>query len=381
MPLSAHPTPESPWNRGPHRAESADAFRVPCRRRARGHGHPLLIVLGALVLLVAAAAGVGLFFVSNGLPPIPVRGGAPSAPLGSLSEQPHGRLATAPVASDLTAGSVCVSGNRDTFGSSVTVGPGEWVCGNVSVYGGSVAILGRVTGNVTVLGGSATVSGRVDGNLTAIGGGVDLRDGATVGGNVDAVGGSIRRGAGVSIGGNVEQGFESRGGTSAPWLRLFDGSAFPWFHILFWALAGLLVAAIFPVPLRRVREVARREPVLSFASGLAALFFGIVAALVLFITCLGIPIALLLVLSLWLAWIVGTAALGYWIGEGLLRVGAAHDRSPVVATVLGVTLLSLAESIPCLGGVISFVAGFTGLGAAALALLYSRRFAGRRSRL
>lgn len=368
MPLSVPPTPDSPWN------------RVPPRRRGRGRRHPLLLALVALALLFAATAGVALFFVANGLPPNPITGDAATAAPGSPGQRPHGKLIPAPVAADVSGAGVCVASNRDTFGNSLTIGPGESVCGNVSVYGGSATILGHVTGNVTVLGGSADVSGRVDGNLTTIGGSIDLRDGATVGGNVDAIGGSITRGAGVAIGGNVEQGLQSRGG-APPWLRIFDSSSFPWFHILFWALAGFCVAAFFPAPLRRVRDVARREPAVSFASGLAALFFGIVAGLVLFITCLGIPIALLLVLCLWLAWVVGTAALGYWIGEGLLRMGAAHDRSPVVATVLGVTLLSLVESIPCLGGVVSFIAGFMGLGAATLALLYSRRLAGHRSRL
>lgn len=340
-----------------------------------------MLGLSALVLLLlSTAAGFALFALSNGLPANPVFGTSPSGPVGSLVPHSPSSPAPAPVGADAGTPGVCVSGNRDTFGKSVSVGADEWICGNVSVYGGGAAILGHVNGNVTVVGGSADIAGRVDGNVTAIGGSIHLRSGATVSGNVDAVGGSITRSAGATVGGNVEQGLV--GGASAPhWLGVFDGASFPWFHLLFWALAGLIVAAVFPAPLRRVRDVARREPAMSFVAGLGALFFGVLAGLVLFITCLGIPIALLLVLGIWLAWIVGTVALGYWIGEGLLRLGSPHGRSPVVAAVLGVTLLSLFEAIPCLGGVISFVAGFMGLGASALALLYSRRGRAWRSRM
>lgn len=378
MPLSAPPTPPTPgtpWNRDPRRRERAYAHGR-CAHRG-----PRLFSLAALVLLLASvAAGVAIFAATNGLPASPVYVSAPGDAAGSLAAHQHSRLAPVPVSPGTEASSVCLSGNRDTVGGSLTIGAGEWVCGNVSVYGGSVTIFGHVNGNVTVVGGSADVSGQVDGNLTTIGGGIDLRPGAAIGGNVDAIGGGITRGAGVTVGGNVEHGFA---GHDVPthWFGLFGGASFPWFHVLFWALAGLCVAAFFPAPLRRVRDVVRREPAMSFLGGLAALFFGIIAALVLFITCLGIPIALLLVLGLWLAWIVGTVALGYWIGEGLLRMGAAHDRPPVVATVLGVTLLSLFESIPCAGGVISLVAGFMGLGATTLALLYSRRGTGRRARI
>lgn len=376
MPLTASPTPKTPWS-GDSRRDHASS---PRRR------HWLLGVLGLsalTVLLLSAIAGFGLFSLVNGVPANPVFVTSPAGPVGSLvphSPKSPSSAAQAPLIGAAGTPGACISGNRDTFGKSVTVGADEWVCGNVSVYGGSATVLGHVNGNVTVVGGSADIAGRVDGNVTAIGGSIHLRSSATIGGNVDAVGGSITRSAGATVNGNVEQGLV--GGDAAPhWFGVFDGASFPWFHVLFWALAGLIVAVVFPTPLRRVRDVARREPAMSFAAGLAALFFGVLAALVLFITCLGIPIALLMVLALWLAWIVGTVALGYWIGEGLLRMGSTHDRSPVVAAVLGVTLLSLFEAIPCLGGVISFVAGFMGLGASALALLYSRRATAWRARM
>ena len=379
MPLTAPPTPKTPWS-GDSRPDRASSPR-------RRHRLPRILGISALtVLLISAIAGFALFSLSNGVPANPVFVPSQSGPVGSLvphspsSPSSPSSAAQAPVIGAAGTPGACVSGNRDTFGKSVTVDVDEWVCGNVSVYGGSATVLGHVNGNVTVVGGSADIAGRVDGNVTAIGGSIHLRSGATVGGNVDAVGGSITRSAGATVNGNVEQGLV--GGATAPhWLGVFDGASFPWFHVLFWALAGLIVAVVFPAPLRRVRDVARREPAMSFVAGLAALFFGVLAALVLFITCLGIPIALLMVLALWLAWIVGTVALGYWIGEGLLRMGSTHDRAPVVAAVLGVTLLSLFEAIPCLGGVISFVAGFMGLGASALALLYSRRATAWRSRM
>lgn len=378
MPFFAPPHPHVPMDRDSRRPHPPSGSRRGDRDRSRGR---LLGAAALCLLMLTVAAGFGLFAASKGLPANPVPGGSVGNRQATVVAPAQGGNIAAPVLAEATAPGVCLSGNRDSFGSSVTIGGGEWVCGNVSVYGGSATILGHVNGNVTVIGGSADVAGQVDGNVTTIGGSIILRSSASVGGNVDAVGGSISRNSGATVGGNVEQGLAGHGDGATHWLGLFSGASFPWFHVLFWALAGLVVAAFFPAPLRRVRDVARREPALSFVGGLATLFFGVIVGLVLFITCLGIPLLLLLALGMWLAWIVGTVALGYWLGEGLLHLGAARDRSPVVAAVLGVTLLSLFESVPCLGGVVSFVAGCIGLGASALAILYSRRAAAWRSRM
>ncbi|MGZ3716402.1 MAG: hypothetical protein ACXVA4_13355, partial [Ktedonobacterales bacterium] len=59
----------------------------------------------------------------------------------------------------------------------------------------------------------------------------------------------------------------------------------------------------------------------------------------------------------------------------MLGVALPEYRTPLLATVLGVTVLSLVKAIPCVGGILSLVIGCVGLGASVLALLYARRSA------
>jgi len=315
--------------------------------------------------------------LSHGLVELP---GAPQHPPTASALPARPQMGAAPGASAAIAGG-CSSGSRTVWGVSLTVARADHLCGNVDVYGGSAIIDGSVAGNVTVVGGGAIVNGAVTGNVTAVGGDITLGAGAEVGGNVDALGGNVQKAPTAIVGGNIEHGFTFNGVTPLSWLGFTSDIVVRWWSMLFWGLAAALSAVFFPRQLRNVRAVARREPVMSFGVGIAAVVVGVVAALVLFITCIGIPVALALGIALWLGWILGTAAIGLWIGEGLLRLGGSSDRSPALAAVLGVLLLTLCESVPCAGGILSLVAGFTGLGASALALLHSRQAAAMRSRL
>jgi hypothetical protein len=95
---------------------------------------------------------------------------------------------------------------------------------------------------------------------------------------------------------------------------------------------------------------------------------------VLFITCIGIPVTLVIALALWVAWVAGTVAFASWLGASLLR-GTRRDRDPslLLSTLLGVLILCLLKSAPVVGPVVSLIVGVVGLGAAALTLLSARR--------
>lgn len=266
----------------------------------------------------------------------------------------------------------CTSSGRSVVGESVVVHAGERICGNLAVYGASATIEGRVSGDLTVTGGSAAISGTVDGTVTDIGGSVDLRPGARVGGDVRLLGGSLHRAPGTSIGGSAQQTSDLSSFIPAQWWSVQGAYRFPWGSLAFWALAGVFLVTFFPRQLALVRRVARRGLGASFIAGMLAWVAGAILALVLFVTCLGIPLALLLVAALWIASVVGTVALGLLLGERLLGGALRDNRAGMGAAVLGVMLITFAESIPCLGAVVTLFVASAGLGAALLAILSAR---------
>ena len=266
----------------------------------------------------------------------------------------------------------CTSSGRSVVGESVVVHSGEHICGNLAVYGASATIEGRVSGDVTITGGDLAISGTVDGTVTDIGGTVDLRTGARVGGDVRLLGGSLHRASGTSVGGSAQQTSDLGSFIPLQWWGVPGGYRFPWGSLAFWALAGVFLAAFFPRQLALVRRVARRGLGVSFVAGVVAWIAGAILALVLFVTCLGIPLALLLVAALWVASVVGTVALGLLLGERLLGSALRDNRAGMGAAVLGVTLITFAETIPCLGALITLFVASAGLGAVLLTILSAR---------
>lgn len=296
------------------------------------------------------------------VPPVPV------PPHFSAASQAPTRAVTPTLPSG-----VCNAGNRDVVAADLVVAPTEHICGDVHVYGGNATIDGHVSGSVTVAGGDIVVSGVVDGNVTALGGDIDLQPGAQIGGSVDAPGGTVHHTGGVAVAGTIGQ-YDMRQRASIAAVLGFDRHyAFPWVHLIFWALVAAVAVTFFPRQLSRVRRQVGDAPVRSLALGGLALLLGIIAALALAVTCLGIPVALVLLALLWVGWTLGTVAAGLWLGERLLQTLPRERPAARLATVLGVSVLALLEALPVIGGVLGLVVGCAGVGASLMALIEGRR--------
>ena len=134
------------------------------------------------------------------------------------------------------------SHERTQFGHNVTVGPEEEVS-EVTCFGCSVRVRGRVAGDVTTFGGGIVVEdqGQVGGDLTSFGGNLRLEKEAAIGGDVTIFGGRIHRDDSAKIGGDIS----TFSGTF--WLLLIFGLPF--------VILGAFVALIVWI----VRMLARHE--------------------------------------------------------------------------------------------------------------------------
>lgn len=273
----------------------------------------------------------------------------------------------------------CSGNDRSVVGNSVVVDESEWLCGGASAYGGNVTVLGRVSGNATSVGGNVTVGGEVDGNVTSFGGDVTLLPNSLVAGDVQAWGGRIIRAPDAVVNGSVGPVSQPEGMIQPDSWYLFPGHGIPWLDMVFWALASAGIAYFFPTQIIRVRHVAQARLGGSLVVGLVALVVAAVASLVLVVTCVGIPVALLGLIGLWALSVFGTVALGFWLGELIVRNAEYRRRSAIVISALvGTLLLTLPAEIPCVGGLVRLAVTATGLGAASLSLYYARNAVGYR---
>lgn len=96
------------------------------------------------------------------------------------------------------------SHERTQFGHDITIGAGE-ESGEVTCFGCTVHVRGKVSSDVTTFGGGIIVEdqGEITGDISAFGGNTRLERNAKVGGDVAVFGGRLYRDSTATVGGDV----------------------------------------------------------------------------------------------------------------------------------------------------------------------------------
>lgn len=264
-----------------------------------------------------------------------------------------------------------VSGNARVAGGEVTVGPATVVAGVLSLSGGRVLFEGNTHSNLRASGGSVRLNGEVHGDAEVRAEELVIGPDTRIGGRLvfhGPVAPEVPEGA--VIAGGVE--FHEQDAR-----RFFDNhrprvhdairgaGSFMWFVGVF--VAAALFVLIFPGFARDAAAAIGAKPLQSLGLGIAILLCVPFLGVVLLITIIGIPLALLLVplylLVLFLGW--ATAAL-FIAQRGLevLRPGRVVTPAwQLLALFLGLLALWLLRQVPFAGGLIGFLALVAGIGA------------------
>jgi len=264
------------------------------------------------------------------------------------------------------------------------------VARNARLAGGEVQLepTGHIGGNLTVTAGRIELRGTTDGSLGAAGSSV-LIDGR-IGGDAEVAAGSIELGPHARIDGSLR--YRSSGPLQRDPAAQVSGSVEPlgpqlpkdaarrsthWIGIVFatlWTIGLTLLAAIAVAMLPRasasVSGSLRRRPGSALLLGFAVLICTPIVVVMSFITVIGIPLGLLLLLVylmlLPLAWVASAIGIGDWFVSQLSSDPARVVTRRVVAAALSVVLLAFLSRVPWIGGWIAFVALMAGIGALAL---------------
>jgi len=266
------------------------------------------------------------------------------------------------------------------FGGIYTLNTGQSLPGNLVVFGGLATVEkgAVVNGDVALTGGSLNVSGEIKGSITSIGGSINLSDTAVVDGDINTVGGTLNRTSQTVIKGNISS--SGPGAIRLPLnlnlnalrnLPLADifhplGSIL-WgiFQSLAVAALALLVVLFMPTPTRRVSNAILSQPVLAGGLGLLTVVVAPALIVLLAITILLIPLSLIGILLLAVAFLFGWIAVGLEAGDRLAGLFKVQWAAPVSAGI-GTLVLSFFSSvfvlIPCVGWVLPTVIAILGLG-------------------
>lgn len=256
-------------------------------------------------------------------------------------------------------------------GDDVVVTDGQVVRGDTVALGGNVIVEagGVVEGNVVAMDGDIWVDGTVQENALSFGGVVSIGEDGVVNGQTFMLG---RRGIRMLP-------FHIQSVRDAVRERPGHIIAASVSAVVVGALAALL-AMLTPTPLEHVRRAIVDAPIISGVIGLLSLVVGSLASTIMTVTCIFIPLAIIIGALFAIGMFMGWAALGILVGNMFLRVaGVDTNRFPWTAALLGAMVLTFAVRITGIlpgGNAISAALGTlalsVGLGAVALTRFGSR---------
>lgn len=274
---------------------------------------------------------------------------------------------------------------RNSDGDRVTVMNDNLIPVGEVVTGAAVAVMGDLTMNgeansdaVAVMGDN-TINGPVHGNAVVVLGNLTLGPKAVVDGDIVVVGGILNRDPGAVVQGRAEIqtfggrhfNFDNLGSWWNHGLKLGRplaiGAHLGWlwiitaFSVAFYALLGL----VFPGKIRSCGDKLVAEPGLTILAGMLGILALPVLFVLLLITIIGIPVALLVLpVGTLLIAMFGKAAIYGLVGRRL----SGDKLQPAVAVIVGALCFVLLYLIPVVGLVVSLLVWFLGFGCAVLSI-------------
>lgn len=309
--------------------------------------------------------------------------------------------------------------NGDVYAAAGEVYIDGTVNGDLLVAGGQINISGDVTQDLRLAGGNVNISGTIGRNASLAAGNVDftgegeivgglaaafgnlnltspvgkyvkvaggnLTIANNVGGNVEAAIGSIRLTPNANISGNMT--YWSNEKSSVDEVRVAGrvyfnrtdvgqeskirnaagkaGGAVSIGSFIFTLILGIAFLMLFPKFTRRASDVIKTRPLKSFFLGLLSIFIFAAVFIVLAVTILGIPLALLLALFYGFSLYLARIPVIYLIGS-LLMSRFADERQDYWSFIAGLIIYWILILLP-IKPLVTLLVTFTGMGAVYLA--------------
>jgi len=269
-----------------------------------------------------------------------------------IAGQIHGSLRAAGGSIEVRA---AVDRNATIAGGTITVDSSAVIAQNAYITGGAVQVDGTVRGGLLVSAGSVTLNG-------------------VVGRDVEISGGELRVGPHAQIAGNLRYRvspenvhIDSAAHITGTVTALPVGSKWGlrrWLWILGVLLAGAVVVLLFPGFMSEAAGVVPRRPILAACVGVAVAILAPIIAVILAITFIGLPLALLVVAVFCVLLFMGDLPVAVWIGRRLLGTrGSSTHHAVVLAYLVGGVILLGVGLIPVIGSIVMIIAAVIGIGA------------------
>ncbi len=254
-----------------------------------------------------------------------------------------------------------VGGDLIAAGGSVHILPSAAVGGDALLAGGEISIDGPVAGDVRARGGKIRIGGDVGGDVRLAGGEIVVEAGARIAGDLTYVSARPADIAAGSVGGEIVRGEGRTLPRLGIWARI---GAF-----LGLALAALVLYGTTPTMLDGAVDRLVARPGASLGIGVLVFVGFPLAAILLTITLIGIPLAILVGALYFAGFVPAYVTMGAWAGGRLARLSR---KAPVLWAedffwiLVGLAALISLSAIPVVGAIVAAAALLFGLGALTL---------------
>ena len=278
----------------------------------------------------------------------------------------------------IIAGQITIDGkvgkNLTAAGGNIEITNGSVLSKGVLLAGGNISLMAPAAGDVSIAAGNAIVSSQVGGDLVTYTGSLRVSPDSTVAGNL-----VYNKDADVSIDNKaVISGTIIK---REPLEKLKDVKAVSMQEIskslakakrdmmligfLPILIVGLIIIKLFPKYVGDVNNQIQKGLLSSVLTGFAGLILTPIAALILFMTLVGIPIAGILLFAYVLLLYLARVYVAYWAG-GFISKTFKRNFGNATRFVLGLVLLYVIYMIPILGSLVIFAVLIIGMGSAIL---------------
>ncbi|MGQ0750402.1 MAG: hypothetical protein ACT4PS_07705 [Betaproteobacteria bacterium] len=264
-----------------------------------------------------------------------------------------------------------IAGEALVAGGSIAFGRDAEVQGRVWLAGGDIAVAGKLFGGLKVYGKNIVLLGEIRGPVEIHAEQIEITGSARIAGDVRySSSHELRRDPKAQISGSVtrtDAAFEF----PRPKLDIPGLPAIRPMLLLGLLAAGALLLALFPRFTAHALQTLGAAPLKSLGLGTAIFFSLPPVILLLTLTIIGIPIALVLAALYAAALLVGYLVAAFFMGDRLLRALRRQAGEPpygwrLAALAAALLLLWLAYALPYAGVLIVLVALVAGLGAMVL---------------
>jgi hypothetical protein len=233
------------------------------------------------------------------------------------------------------------------------------------IFNGPAIVDGTIRNDLTVFNGDTEISGTVRGDVVVFNGDVTVRSGARIGGDLV-----------TQASPTVEEGATIRGDQRGIQTRFDEGfgiaGRFAWWvaYSISVLVLGLVLLLFAPRLGEAVARAVRERTGASIGWGFGLFFLIPIAAVLLLLTLVGIPLGLSLLFALAFIYTVGYAIAPLGVGSLIVR---SPQSSRFVIYLVGWAILRALALIPIVGGLLWFAGSVWGLGLLAVAIRSEHR--------